>query len=119
MPQPEETPPNLLELIPHREIAYETDEEGQVILKMPRFHHPLAVRLLGPFLRSPAFDLRLDAFGSFVWVQCDGFTTVAEIGERLREEFGDQVEPLWDRLGKFLRKLEREDLLRVGPEAEA
>jgi hypothetical protein len=118
MPRPPKPPPpNLLELIPRRRVDFTTDEEGRVTLKMPRFHHPLAARFFGPFLRSPTFDLRLDAFGSFVWGQCDGSTTVARIGERLRESFGEEVEPLYDRLGNFLRKLEREDLLQVGPGA--
>jgi len=115
MPRAKPTPPNLLELIPRRRVDFTTDEQGQVTLKMPRFHHPLAVRLFGPFLRRPSFDLRLDDLGSFVWGQCDGATTVAEIGERLSKQFGDRVEPLWERLGKFLRKLEREDLLQVAP----
>jgi hypothetical protein len=117
-PKPKKEPPNLLEMVPRRLIGYETDAEGMVTLKAPRFHHPVAARFFRPFLRSPTFDLRLDDFGSFVWLACDGTTDVAAIGERLKERFGEEVEPLWERLGKFLRKLDREDFLQVRPGPE-
>ena len=49
----------------------------------------------------------LDAYGSFVFKNLDGKTSVEELGNRLREHFGDQIEPVYDRLVAYLQYLER------------
>ncbi len=36
-----------------------------------------------------------------------------EMVERLEEEFGDAAEAVYDRIGKFLRKLEREECVVI------
>lgn len=51
--------------------------------------------------------VRLDDLGSAVWKACDGSSDVAAIAERLRERFGDAIEPAYERLASFLRQLER------------
>jgi len=104
-------PPNLLELKPRRKMAWEVHAES-VHLVVPRFGS-LLQRWLTPVLRRPAFRVRLDAFGSFVWSRCDGETPVEEIARQLREQYGPDVEPLYDRLERFLRRLEREGFISI------
>jgi hypothetical protein len=48
-----------------------------------------------------------------VWLRCDGNTPLADIGIALRAEFGQDVEPLYERIAAFIGKLEREDLLSI------
>lgn len=50
--------------------------------------------------------ITLDSYGSFVFRRIDGQTAVREIGEALRAQYGDQVEPLYDRLSLFLSQAE-------------
>ena len=47
----------------------------------------------------------LDEFGSFVWLSIDGKNTVFDIGGKVKEEFGEEAEPLYPRLIQFLNVL--------------
>ncbi|MFQ5824990.1 MAG: PqqD family protein, partial [bacterium] len=49
----------------------------------------------------------LDELGSFVWEHCNGLENVQEIGEKLKEKYGDKVEPVFNRLSIFLKRLEK------------
>lgn len=106
-------PLNLLELRPERSAEWETGEDGRVVLLIPKFRNPFMVRWVLPMLSSKAFRVKLDAFGSFVWKACDGSSTVAQLGEQMRREFGESAEPVFERIGKFLNKLEREEFIRI------
>ncbi|MFQ6069512.1 MAG: PqqD family protein [Candidatus Aminicenantales bacterium] len=98
---------NLLELIPVRNIKWKKRENGLIVLLKPKFSHPLLQQYLLPRMKRPYFTIRLDEVGSFVWEQCDGRLTVREVGERLREKFGERIEPLYDRLAFFLQSMEK------------
>jgi hypothetical protein len=104
---------NLLELKPKRNVEWEERDGRRVVLHAPRFRGAFLGKWLVPLLPRPTFRISLDAFGSFVWLRCDGNTSVADIGNALRAEFGPDVEPLYERIAAFLRKLEREDLLSI------
>ena len=66
-------------------------------------YNRIAQKLFG----TPAVsNIDLDEFGSFVWRQIDGTRTIYEIGQRIREEFGDRAEPLYERLCTYFYTLE-------------
>jgi len=102
---------NLLEIKPLRNVAWELGEEGRAVLIVPKFRNRLLRKWLLPLFAKPDFRIRLDAYGSLIWQHCDGKTAVSEVGEKLRERFGSSIEPLYERLGQFIAKLEREDLV--------
>jgi len=106
-------PVNLLELRPKRNAEWETTEDGLVVLLIPKFRNPFMVQWVLPMLAKQVFRVKLDAYGSFVWKQCDGETAVEELGERMKKEFGEAAEPVYERIGKFVNKLEHEDFLHV------
>lgn len=109
---PKGRPPlNLLDLIPQRNVPSEQTPEGFLVLLKPKFSHPLLVKHIVPRMKKPYFKIKLDEKGSFIWKLCDGKTTVKDIGLRMREEFGDSIEPLYDRLGVFLQTLEKSHLI--------
>ena len=106
-------PLNLLDLRPERSAEWETGEDGRVVLLIPKFRNPFMVRWVLPMLSSKVFRVKLDTFGSFVWKACDGSSTVEDLGEHMRREFGESAEPVFERIGTFLRKLEREEFIRI------
>ncbi len=107
--QNEQTPAadNLLDYAPQPVVPWETDDDGLIALKCPRVVHRYLQKILLPRLKRPYMLIHLDAFGSSVWRQMDGIKTVAEIGCQLRAEFGEAVEPVYERLGLFIHLLLR------------
>ena len=57
--------------------------------------------------------IRLDDYGWAVWSLIDGSRDVREMGARLRERFGGEVEPLYPRLSKFLAYLQNLKLIEI------
>ena len=96
---------NMLDLVPVRALESESGPDGQVTLVKPRFRNRLLVKYLMPMFSRPDFHVTLDEFGSHVWNRIDGTATVRDIGLSLREAFGEEVEPVYQRLGLFCRQL--------------
>jgi len=97
---------NLLELVPVRNRKWEDGEGASVVILAPRFSNRWLRKLILPRLKDPFYRISLDDLGSWVWLQCNGSRTVAEIGQDLKKEFGDNAEPVYDRLGRFFRQME-------------
>jgi hypothetical protein len=102
---------NLLDLKPLRAREWVDLDEERLAIVQPRFTNKVAKKIFRPLLKNPDIRIRLDDFGSFVWRQCDGKSTVREIAVKLREHFGDAVEPAIDRLELFLKDLERYEFI--------
>lgn len=99
-------PRNLYDLRPRRLVEWETGKDNRVTLLIPKFSKGILARTLQPRLRRPLFRINLDEFGSFVWLSCDGNADVRSIGEEMMHKFGPAAEPVFDRIGQFLRQLE-------------
>jgi hypothetical protein len=104
---------NLLELTPERNVKWETNEKQLVVLLIPKFKNRLSVKYLQPLVAKPNFHLKLDLYGSFVWNRLDGNTTVMKIAESMKEHFGESVEPVYERVGKFIHMLQREKFITL------
>ncbi len=50
--------------------------------------------------------VHLDTFGSFVWSQIDGQRTVESIAALVHDRFGDEAEPLYPRIAKYMQIVE-------------
>ncbi len=110
---------NLLLLHPIREADWHDDDDTVVLRrKRPadRGDAGIAARV-DHWLGAPR--LKLDGTGSFAWRRFDGETTVGEVVAEVREAFGEQAEPVEQRLGAFVRLLRRERLVRYAEEREA
>lgn len=103
---------NLLELIPQRLARWEEVDDRVIILK-PKFTHPWMIKHILPRLKKPYYRVKLDEIGSSVWRLCDGQRTVKEIGEILSQNYGEKIEPLYERLGYFFQMLERNRFLKL------
>jgi hypothetical protein len=107
---------NLLTLKPLRNLEWETRENELVVLIVPKFRSRLAKKWFVPMLARPHIRVKLDAFGSYLWNKCDGTATVQEIGEQMAKKFGEPVDPLYDRIGKFVRTLARDKFILLNDE---
>ena len=94
---------NLLEVSPVR-LADWIEKQGHVIVVRPKLKRPGPLGLIDHVLYLlSARRIRLDAFGSFAWLQLDGTRSVGQVVVLLREEFGDKVEPAEERVGHLIR----------------
>jgi hypothetical protein len=104
---------NLLELKPMRNARSEEDEAGLVTLFIPKFQSRWMARWFVPMLARPEIRLKLDKYGSYLWNACDGTATVREIGKGMSEHFGEELDPLYDRIGMFIRRLDESQSLSI------
>ena len=98
---------NLLDLVPVRNIKWKKGKDQLTVLLKPKLKYPFFTKYILPRLKNPYYKVRLDPVGTFLWELCDGSRTVREMGEMLQDEFGEKIEPLYDRLAQFLQSLEK------------
>lgn len=107
--------PNLLDMMPRRLVQWtmveQGDRKGLVNVSMPKFRNFIGKHFCDALERPRDITVRLDSFGTFVWLRCDGRTTVEHIGEGLKKEFGKKVGPVFDRLAYFLMTLQRQQMI--------
>ncbi|MBU4202767.1 MAG: PqqD family protein [Acidobacteria bacterium] len=103
---------NWLDLVPEVVREWEHSGDGLVVLLKPKYNHPFFKRHVLPRLIRPNYKLKLDAIGSFIIENCDGRTSVRELGEKLKQHFGESIEPLFDRLQFFMQQLENNRMIR-------
>lgn len=63
------------------------------------------------FGRPRVSHIELDAHGSFIFQKIDGRRTVGELALLMKEEFGQDAEPLYDRLVKYIRILRNNEFI--------
>ena len=98
------TGPNVIEMIPQRNVDF-VRENNMVVLLAPKFRNRILVRYIMPKMKQPHYPVLLDEFGTTVWDLIDGTRTVFEIGKMLKAQHGEKVEPVFDRLGLFVNML--------------
>lgn len=97
---------NYLDYIPRPNELYECkrNDKGRVEIKV---HNKGVINKLAQiFFKKPKYSyIELDEFGTFVWEQMDGKSSVYEIGEAVKRQFGDKAEPLYERLSQYIKIL--------------
>jgi hypothetical protein len=104
---------NLFELKPFRNFEYEVQEDEKITLLIPKFRGKILGKYLQPIINKKFYKVKLDKLGSFVWTNCDGSTTVYEIAERFKQNFGDTVEKADERVAKFIQQMYHSDCLNL------
>lgn len=93
---------NYLDYIPVRnpEIEYETGTDGiiTVFIEWKGFYHRIAQKF---FRRPRVSDIKMDDYGSFVWLAIDGAKDVHQLSKELDARFPGMEKSL-SRLIKFL-----------------
>ncbi|MCL6097670.1 MAG: PqqD family protein [Bacteroidota bacterium] len=102
---------NALELTPVRNYLHETDSDARVTVIIPKFKKKFIVKYFVPMMKSPDVKLKLDEYGSFVWLNMDGQSTVGTISKRMMEKFGDGFQQVEDRISRYITQLYEQRLI--------
>ena len=112
---------NYLDFIPCRNpsFSWEKGEDGMVTVTVV---HTGFFDRIAQFLGRPKQSrIALDRYGSFVWEMIDGERSVYAISEAVREQFGEQAEPLLPRLIRYfeiLREHQDDEIIVTGNQYE-
>ncbi|SCH76208.1 Coenzyme PQQ synthesis protein D (PqqD) [uncultured Clostridium sp.] len=97
---------NYLDFIPiiNPKISWYVNDKNIVVLEVKRtgFFDKVAQKI---FHAPPKSKIKLDKFGSFIWKCINGKKSVFEISKEVKEHFGNEAEPLLDRLITFFNIL--------------
>lgn len=106
--------PNLLDLVPVK-IAGETGRKnGHVQIYFPRFKSK-AGTLFGMLFRSSrTIKVNLDEKSTALWDLIDGRKNVGQIGREMMKIFGDEIDPVYERLSALLRIMEKNKMISMG-----
>lgn len=98
---------NYLDLIPERaaEILWKEDEDGIIVLEVE--NTGLFNRIAQKLFKRPKYTkVHMEKYGSFLWPLIDGERTVMELAQLEKERFGEEVEPLYPRIVKYIQIME-------------
>jgi hypothetical protein len=96
---------NYLGLTPIRNYDHMIEDNGFVSVFVPKFDIKWLDKIMSKIIKSRFFKAKLDEFGSETWLEMDGNSSVQLISERLIKKFGDKINPVEERLTKFLSEL--------------
>ena len=97
---------NYLDFVPviNPKNDWSAGEDGIVTIHM--VHRGFYASIAQKFFHTPRVShIRLDEYGSFLWKEIDGQRTVGDLAQRMKEQFGQKAEPLYDRLVKYMQIL--------------
>lgn len=98
---------NYLDLVPRRaaNLNWKKEEDGIIILEVENtgVFNRIAQKL---FKRPKYTKVHMEKYGSFLWPLIDGERTVMELADLQKSEFGDEVEPLYPRVVKYMQIME-------------
>ncbi|MFC2131853.1 PqqD family protein [Bacteroidota bacterium] len=102
---------NYLELTPIRNHEHEDREDGMINVLVPKFSSNFSKKHINKHLKYPYIKANLDEFGTETWLLMNGKTNVKEIGQKLIDKFGEKIDPVYDRLTKFLTELHKNNFI--------
>lgn len=103
---------NYLDYIPKHNMLFPYRENENGNIEITRKNRGLFNRIAQIFFRRPKTSrIELDTFGSFIWKQIDGEKDVYQIGKLVKDKFGQEAEPLYERLTEFLHILRSNDFI--------
>lgn len=96
---------NYLDKIPKRSLELTWENlDGNIVLQKEN-KGTLNVVFQKVFKKPKVSMIHLDKKGSFIWKNIDGKMSIYEIGQKLSKEFGDEAQPLYERLLFYINTL--------------
>ncbi len=87
------------------DLIWTRSESGEVIIDME--NKGITNRIAQKFFKRPKVShITLEGMGSFIFTCIDGKRSVFEIGKLVKEKYGEDAEPLYERLSVYMKRLE-------------
>ncbi|RKY60121.1 MAG: hypothetical protein DRP96_06125 [Candidatus Neomarinimicrobiota bacterium] len=102
---------NMYGIVPRPCVLSETDSDGKIVLLKPKFKSAFTLKFLAPLSRHKDYKIHLDEVGSAIWKRIDGKMNTGKIAEEISREFGDNVDPVFERVGTFIQQLKYAKLI--------
>ena len=102
---------NYLDYVPVRNGRNTWDVHGgTVTIHMAHrgIYHAAAQKL---FHTPRVSHIELDVYGSFLWQRMDGQAAVGQLAQAMKDRFGQDAEPLYDRLVQYVQILRNNELI--------
>jgi len=110
---------NFQDLIPIQLQKYRIEEDGLVSLVIPKFANEKFARWFIPSRKPTDITIKLEKFGSAAWLFMDGKRNMQEISDMLVEQFGNEIQPVNERMSKYLSLLYNQKHVSFAQLAEA
>ena len=97
---------NYLDFIPVRSDKYkwEADEDGNITIFVE--NKGIFNKLAQMLLKKPKVSqIHLEEFGSFIYPLIDGNDSIYEIGQKVKDNFGEKADPLYPRIIQYFKML--------------
>ena len=105
---------NFLELVPKIKEGQDWVEDERGLVKIIIVRDGILEKIIRPFLKTPrTMKIDLDKLGSLVWKSIDGLRTIEEIGLIVKDEFGEDAEPLYERLAAYVNILRNNKFISI------
>jgi hypothetical protein len=108
---------NFLEyvVVKNDEKQWEETNDGLIRFIIPR--DGLLDKIVRLLFNTPEeMKIDLDEIGTEVWKQIDNERNVKEIADRVEDEFGEKIEPLYPRLVKYIKILKNNEFIQLKKE---
>lgn len=96
-----------MDLIPVRKLEYEISDDNKINLLVPKYRDKFFGTILQPNIKDKYLKANLDDFGTSTWLYIDGKRNVYEISNMMRDKYGDEIEPVYDRMTLFINNMYR------------
>lgn len=97
---------NFLDYIPKAVSCIRVVEGEDGMNHLDVLHERWADKLAQKIFKKPCVThVSLEKFGSFIWPYIDGDHTIYEIACLVKEEFGEEAEPVYERIADYFRIL--------------
>jgi len=105
---------NFLKMVPEKNdtISWKETEDGLVQIVIHR--NSILDRVVRVLYKTPeTMKVDLDKIGSCVWNSIDSQRNMEQIGLILTEEFGNDVNPVYNRLAEFINLLRNNKFIKL------
>lgn len=103
----------LKELYPIRNCEFEKNENGLVVVFYKNPKPSFIEKIFFKKLINKPYKIDLDEIGSYIYEICDGKFNTNEIVQKCKEHFGEKVEPVEERVIKFIEMLNKNKLITL------
>ena len=103
---------DIKELYPVRLCEHEI-QDGLVVVLFKNTKPSFIERIFFKKLIEKPYKIDLDEVGSFIWHLCEGNRSIADIMKVTHDEFGENIEPVEDRVTQFIKQMHKTKLIQL------